>query len=86
MCAGPNKVFVIIANYYTRTHGLQNIKFGDAKQAKPTHQFKTFKIKLYKTNVAIWYNKMCRLKQLTPNHIHIKVNGNNPQCQNLICK
>jgi len=37
-------------------------KFGDAKQAKPTHQFKNFKIKLHKTNAAIWYNKMCRLK------------------------
>ena len=58
-------------------HGLQNIKFGDAK---PTHQFKNINIKLYKTNAAIWYNKMCRLKQLTPNYIHVKVNGNNPQC------
>jgi len=30
-----------------------------------------------------WYNKTCRLKQLTPNYICIKVNRNNPQCQKM---
>jgi len=44
-------------------HGQQNIKICDAKQAKQVHQYKTTKIKLYKSNAAIWYNKTCRIKQ-----------------------
>jgi hypothetical protein len=27
---------------------------------------------LYKTNAAIWYNKICRPKQLTPKHVPVK--------------
>jgi len=27
---------------------------------------------LYKTNAAIWYNKICREKQLAPNYISKK--------------
>jgi hypothetical protein len=48
-----------------------------AKQAKQIFQYKNIKIKLYKNNAAIWYNKTCRIKQLTPNYINIRVNGNN---------
>jgi hypothetical protein len=62
-------------------HGIQNIKFIDAKQAKEIHQFKNTKRKLYKTIAAIWYNKMCR-QHLTPNYINIHINGKNRQCQN----
>ena len=29
------------------------------KQAKPVQQYKDTKIKLYKNNAAIWYNKTC---------------------------
>jgi len=32
-------------------------------------------------NVAIWYNKTCSIKQLTPNYINIRVNGNNTRAQ-----
>ena len=32
-----------------------------------THTYK--KIKLLKTSAAIWFNKMCRTKQVTPTHI-----------------
>jgi len=32
-------------------------------------------------DAAIWYNRTCRQKQLTPNFISIKVNGNNRQCK-----
>jgi hypothetical protein len=56
-------------------HGTMNIKFIDAKQAKDVYEFKNFKRKLYKTNAAIWYNKICRQKQLTPNYINISING-----------
>jgi len=25
--------------------------------------------------MAIWYNKMCKIKQMKPNYINIKING-----------
>jgi hypothetical protein len=65
-------------------HGTQNIKFIDAKQAKEIHQYKNTKHKLHKTIAAIWYNKLCKQQQLTPNYITIRINGNNRQCQNTI--
>ena len=39
-------------------HGTTNIKFIDAQQAKLAYQYKNTKRKLYKTNAAIWYNKI----------------------------
>jgi len=33
------------------------------------------KIKLLKTNAAIWFNKMCKIKQLKPNYIQFRSNG-----------
>jgi len=53
-------------------------KFCNAKQTKLTHHYKNIKTKLYKNNAAIWYNKTCRKKQLTPNYICIKVNLSHP--------
>jgi len=53
-------------------HGHTNIKFIKAKQAKGIHLYKNIKRKLYRTNAAVWYNKTCRDKQLTPNYISIK--------------
>jgi hypothetical protein len=41
---------------YAGMHDQQNIKYGKAKQAKQTHQYKNIKTKLYKTNAAVWYN------------------------------
>jgi len=41
-------------------HDQQNIKICDVKQAKQVHHYKNAKIKLYKSNAAIWYNKTCR--------------------------
>jgi hypothetical protein len=52
-----------------RTHGQQNIKFCTAKQAKEIYKYKNIKTKLYKNNAAIWYNKTCRMKQVTPGYI-----------------
>ena len=60
-------------------HGQRNIKFCVAKQAKQIYKYKNIKAKLYKNNAAIWYNKRCRMKQITAGYISIKVNGNNPQ-------
>jgi hypothetical protein len=42
-----------------------NIKFIDAKQKKDIFQFKNIKRKLYTTNAAIWYNKLCSLHPAT---------------------
>jgi hypothetical protein len=49
-------------------HGQNNIKLCNAEQANRVHQYKNTKIKLYKNNSAIWYNKMCRARQLTPTY------------------
>ena len=56
-----------LVNYwdkYTEMHGQQNVNICDAKQAKEVNQYKNTKIKLYKSNAAIWYNKTCMIKQL----------------------
>ena len=60
-------------------HGTQNVKLVNAQQAEQIHKYKNTKEKLYKCNMAIWYNKMCRQKNLTPKYTNIKVNGNNTQ-------
>jgi hypothetical protein len=39
--------------------------------------FKNINSRLYKTNAAIWYSKTCKDKKMTPNYMHIRVNGNN---------
>jgi len=41
-------------------HGSMNVKFVIAKQAKETYKYTNIKGKLYKTNAAIWCNKICR--------------------------
>jgi hypothetical protein len=43
-------------------HGQKNIKLCIAEQAKRVYQYKNTKIKLYKNNSAIWYNKTCRAR------------------------
>ena len=40
------------------------------------NKYKNIKTKLYNKYEAIWYNKTCRLKHVTPRYINIKVNGN----------
>jgi hypothetical protein len=43
---------------------------------KPKNIYKNTKVKLHKTSAAIWYNEMCKLEQLAPKCIQIKINGN----------
>jgi hypothetical protein len=62
-------------------HGTVNLKFIEAKQAKEVYQYKNIKHKLHKTTAAIWYNKLCRQKHLTPTYTNLQINGNNRQCQ-----
>jgi hypothetical protein len=65
-------------------HRSTNIKFTNAKQSIEVYTYKNIKWKLYKTNAAIWFNKTCREKELTPNFINIRLNGNNQQCNNTL--
>jgi len=61
-------------------HGTMTLKFIDAKEAKDIYHYKNIKRKLYRTIAAIWYNKTCRQKQLTPTYVNICINGKNQQC------
>ena len=36
-------------------------------------------LKLYKNNAAIWSNKTCKAKHLTPTYASIKIKGDNPR-------
>jgi len=51
-------------------HDRKNIKLHNAK---PVYQYKNTKIKLYTNNAAIWYNKTCRTRQITPTYANIKM-------------
>ena len=57
-------------------HGT-TIKIIDAQQAKLRNNYKNTKLKLLKTNAAIWFNKMFKINHLNPNYINIKINGKN---------
>lgn len=39
-------------------HGMENVKFVNAEQAKPIYDFKDIKGRLCKTNTSGWYNKV----------------------------
>ena len=55
------------------------IKIIEAQQAKICNNYKNTRLKLPKTNAAIWFNKT---KQLTPKYFSIKIKGNNIQKKN----
>jgi hypothetical protein len=71
-------VLMKLVNHFT-TYGRNNLKVTNAQQARIIHRHKNTKQKLLKTNAAIRFNNMCRLKHLTPKYIQIKVNGNSTQ-------
>ena len=54
------------------------------EQAETYNIYKNTRLKLLKTNAAIWFNKICKTKQLMPKYFSIKVNGNNRQNRNTI--
>ena len=55
-------------------HGA-TINTVNAQQAKLNNNYKNTKLKLLKTNAAVWFNKTCKIKPLKPNYINIKING-----------
>jgi hypothetical protein len=54
----------------------------NAQQARITHHYKNTTEKLFKTNPALWFDKLHKLNCLMPKYTHIKVNGNNSQSTN----
>jgi len=76
-CAKRQEVKIVLYSLWyhhnIEMHGQQHIQICDAKQAKQVYQYKNTKIKLYKSNAAIWYNKTCRIKQLMPAYVNIRV-------------
>jgi hypothetical protein len=46
--------------------------------------FKNLKRKLHRTSVAIWFNKTCRIKNLTSTYFSIRINGNSQQDKNTL--
>jgi len=51
----------------------------NAQQPKLNNNYNNTRLKLPKTNAVIWFNKMCKVKQLKPNYVNIKINGQKPQ-------
>jgi len=47
---------------------MKNFKIIDAPKRKLINNFKNAKQKWLKTNAAIWFNKICRINQLTPTY------------------
>ena len=62
-------------------HGQRNVKLCDAKQARQLYHYKNTKLKLYKNNAAVWFNKTCKAKQLTATCANINIKGDNPRYQ-----
>jgi hypothetical protein len=45
---------------FIEMHGTITTKIIDAQQAKLRNTYKNTKLKLLKTNAAIWFNKICK--------------------------
>ena len=56
-----------------------DVKIIDTQQAEIYNMYKNTKLKLLQANTAIWFNKICKTKQLRPKYINIKINGNKNQ-------
>jgi hypothetical protein len=63
-------------------HVIESFKIIYAQQAKTISSFKHAKLKLLKTNAVIWFNKICRINQLTRKYVTIKIKGNRQQNKN----
>jgi len=59
-------------------HGV-TMKIGNAQQARINNNYKNTKLKLLKKSASIWFNRMCRAKQLKPNYIKFRINRKTPQ-------
>jgi len=57
-------------------HG-ETPKLVDARQAKVCNIYKNTKLKLLKSNAAIWFNNACKFKQHKPNYDGWNFNSGN---------
>jgi len=48
-------------------HGMKNLKFINAKEAKNAKEYSNIKQKLLRNTAAIWFNKTCTEKEIKPN-------------------
>ena len=58
-------------------HGENNIKCINAQPAGLIYKYHNIKQKLQRANASILFNKVCRVKQLQPIYVNIRVNGDN---------
>jgi hypothetical protein len=60
---------------------LEHIKRVNVQESKSTYAYKSAKIKkkLLETKAAIWFDKMCRIINLTQRYINITINCNSQQ-------
>ena len=49
------------------------------KKSRQIYRYKNTKLRLYKNNAAIGFNKTCKAKQLTPTYVNIKIKADNPR-------
>ena len=54
------------------SHTNKTLNFAMQNKRYNFTKYKNIKTKLYKNNAAIWYNKTCRLKQITPRYIKLE--------------
>ena len=54
-------------------HG-STMKLSNTQQAKIINNYQNTRLKLLKTNAAVWFNRMCKIKQVKPNYIHFRTN------------
>jgi hypothetical protein len=64
-----------------------DLKICNAEQAKQLYQYKNTKIKLYKNNAAVWYNKTCRTESALFRHTvqPFTESDDTRCCDNTIC-
>ena len=58
------------------------MKIIEAQQVNMCNSCKNTKPKLLKTDAAMWFSKMCRIKHLKLNYINIRISGKKPQDKN----
>ena len=71
----------LLVNLYVVDNARYKNQNCDASTGKINHQAQVYRAEATKTNAAIWFNKICMSKQLTPKYINIKINGQNQQTQ-----
>ena len=54
---------------------MNQFKIIDASQARLVYQYINIKRKLLRTNAHIWFNRMCKSKNITPNYARQKIKG-----------